>query len=121
VQFAAALLAIPLKDGEADLYDRLSLLFGYVFLTHDDYNDFALKQTVTEAYKALRHDIKSHVANVSRGENGGASALGSYGVHLIRRLLKAGKTVDEVTNIVISSASALVANHIQQVSPHDLD
>jgi len=134
VRFIAAFFAIPLKDGDgADslsykrFYDHLSLLFGYVFLTNDDFNGFALRPAVLKAYKTLDNHIKSHVTKISRagnlkalmdeGDNQGL--LGSYGGNLIQRLLKAGKTVDDITkNIIIPSAVTMVANLIQQVTPY---
>jgi hypothetical protein len=127
----AALFAIPLKESndeeyfaEGELSDYLTLLFGYVFLTHDEFDGFALKATAAEAYETLCHRIKSNVAKISRGgklkgwvetgENKGS--LDSYGINLIRRLLKAGKSVDEIAmNIVTPSAVAMAASHIQQV------
>lgn len=118
----AALFGIPLKDHfvEEELYDRLTLLFGYVFLPRDEVNGFALKGAVEEAYKSLSREIKSYVAKVSRsgkpkGLNQDAT-LKSYGVHLIRRLLNAGKSVEDVaTDIVLPTAAAMAASHIQRV------
>lgn len=126
IQFVAALFSIPLKDdgdhfAEKEFYDRLILLFGYVFLPRDEVNGFALKEAIIEAYKSLGHEIKSNVAKVSRGEKlmelmNGDTALKSYGMHLIQRLLKAGKSVKEIAiDIVLPAAAAMVASHIQQV------
>jgi hypothetical protein len=129
MQFVAALFAIPLKDNkdaEKELYDHLTLLFGYAFLEHDEIDGFELKASAAEAYKALRHRIKSNVVKISRsglfkawadadGKNG---SLDSYGVNLIRRLLKAGKSADEIVDIVIPSAAAMAASQIQQVISH---
>jgi linoleate 10R-lipoxygenase len=120
IQFVAALFGIHLKDDEAEeeFYDRLILLFGYVFLPRDEVNGFALKRAVVEAYKSLNRDIKSNVANISRVGKlmNGDAALKSYGIHLIRRLLKAGKSVEGIaTDIVLPAAAAMAASHIQQV------
>lgn len=118
-----------MKDGdeehiaEKELYDHLTLLFGYAFLTRDEIDGFALKATATEAYRTLRHGIKSNLVKVSRNgksktANGKSGSLDSYGVNLIRRLLKAGKSVDEIAaDIVIPSAAAMAASQIQQVFP----
>jgi len=128
IQFVAALFDIPLKDKDAEkeLYDQLTLLFGYVFLAHDEIDGFALKANAAEAYKTLRHRIKSDIVKATRtgifktwtesSEKSGS--LGSYGVNLIRRLVKAGKSVDEIADIVIPSAAALAASLIQQVIFH---
>ena len=126
IRFVAALFGIRPKHDEdhsakEELYDRLILLFGYVFLSRDEVNGFALKRTVIEAYKSVSHEIKSNVENVSRDGKlrelmSGDAALKSYGIHLIRRLLKSGKSVERVaTDIVLPAATAIVASHIQQV------
>ena len=109
---------------EKELYDYLTLLFGYAFLRQDEIDGFALKASATEAYKALKHRIKSEVVKISRSGRLKAwtdasektELLESYGISLIRKLLKAGKSVDEIpANIVIPSAAAMAASHIQQV------
>ena len=116
IQFVAALFGIPLKDGEDDraekeLYDRLILLFGYIFLTRDEVDGFAQRGDVIDAYKSLSKELKSHL-----GKTNGGDMLKSYGSNLIRRLLKEGKSVDQVaTNIVLPAAAAMAASHIQQV------
>jgi len=116
IQFVAALFGIPLKDGEDDraekeLYDRLILLFGYIFLTRDEVDGFAQRGEVIDAYKSLSKELKSHL-----GKTNGGDMLKSYGSNLIRRLLKEGKSVDQVaTNIVLPAAAAMAASHIQQV------
>lgn len=107
---------------EKELYDHLTLLFGYAFLTRDEIDGFALKATATEAYRTLRHRIKSDLVKASRTgksktASGKSGSLDSYGINLIRRLLKAGKSVDEITaDIVIPSAAAMAASQIQQVT-----
>jgi hypothetical protein len=112
---------------EKELYDHLTLLFGYAFLTHDEIDDFTLKATAVEAYKKLTHRIKSNVSKISRGGKLNAwipsseksGSLDSYGINLIRRLLKAGKSVDEIAvDFVIPLAAAMAASHIQQVISH---
>jgi len=116
IQFVAALFGIPLKDGEdhraeKELYDRLILLFGYIFLTRDEVDGFAQRGDVIDAYKSLSKELKSHL-----GKTNGGDMLKSYGSNLIRRLLKEGKSVDQVaTNIVLPAAAAMAASHIQQV------
>jgi hypothetical protein len=108
---------------EKDLYDHLTLLFGYAFLTHDEVDGFALKVTAGEAYKALRSRIKSIVLKIYRsgklkgwiGTSEKSGSLDSYGINLIRRLLKAGKSVEQIADMVIPSAAAMAASQIQQV------
>jgi hypothetical protein len=122
--FVAALFAIALKDSaeEKRLYEHLTLLFGYAFLKNDEIHGFTLKEKATETYKALQHQIKSNVASARRGGKwkelieGKSGSLDSYGVNLIQRLVKAGKSVDEIAvDIVIPTASAIVASHVVQV------
>jgi hypothetical protein len=108
---------------EKELYDHLILLFGYAFLPHDEVDGFTLKATAAEAYKALRHRIKSNVVKISLSgklrslvdASGKTGSLNSYGINLIRRLLKAGKSADEIADMVIPSAAAMAASQIQQV------
>lgn len=133
VQFVAALFALPLKEPdskkepltEKQLYDILAVLFGYVFLNNDETVGFALKTIVTEAYNTLSKLVKSNVTIVARGgkikswldsveKNG---HLASYGNKLIQRLLKGGKTVDEITKDIMPTAAAATANQGQQVLP----
>jgi hypothetical protein len=123
--FVAALFAIPLKDGEAEkrLYEHLTLLFGYAFLKNDEIHGFTLKAKATKTYKALVQQIKSNVGSARRGGklkeliDGKSGSLDSYGVNLIQRLAKAGKSVDEIAvDIVIPTAAAIVASHVMQVT-----
>ena len=108
---------------EKELYDHLTLLFGYAFLPQDEADGFTLKAAAVEAYKALRHRIKSNLVKISlTGKlkalvegSGKTGSLDSYGINLIRRLLKAGKSVDEIADLVIPSAAAMAASQIQQV------
>jgi hypothetical protein len=131
VQFVAALFTFPLKEPnskrepltEKQLYEILAVLFGYVFLNTDEVVGFSLKAAVTEAYKTLSELVKFNVALVARGgkikswvdgieKNG---FLDSYGNNFIRRLLKAGKTIDEITKEIVPTAAAGTANQGQQV------
>jgi hypothetical protein len=117
-----------LKDNEGqisekEVYDHLTLLFGYAFIPQDEVDGFTLKATAAEAYKALRHRIRSNVVKISLtgklkalvDAGGKTGSLDSYGINLIQRLLKAGKSVDEIADLVIPSAAAMAASQIQQV------
>jgi hypothetical protein len=131
VQFVAALFHFPLKEPsskrepltEKELYEILAALFGYVFLNTDEVVGFSLKAAVTEAYKTLSELVKFNVATVSRGGKVKSWADGldkngfmeSYGNNFIRRLLKAGKTIDEITKEIVPTAAAGTANQGQQV------
>lgn len=122
----AALFAIPLKDGadEKQLFDQLTLLFGYVFLANDEVDGFTLKAKAVRTYKALMHEIKSNISKIRRSGKlkelldvgGKKGSLDSYGINLILRLLKGGKSIDEIAvDIVAPTASAMVASHVLQV------
>src|ERR1700737_4521863 len=131
VQFVAALFGLPLKEPdskkepltEKQLYDILSVLFGYVFLNNDEIAGFSLKRSATDAYKVLRKLIRCNIATVSRGGKlkswvDGVEKKGfldSYGNNLIRRLLKAGRTIDEITEDIMAMSTAATVSQGQQV------
>jgi hypothetical protein len=135
VQFVSQLFNFPLKEPqtklepltEKDLYDILGALFGYVFLDSDEVVGFKLKESVIPAYKALAELVKFNVTLVSRGGKLKSWAddvekrgfLDSYGNNLIRRLVKAGKSIDEIVKDIMPTAAASTANQGQQVFPHE--
>ena len=131
VHFVAQLFDLPLKTDkkphypftEKQLYDILAVLFAYVFLDRDEAVSFKLRKIATKACEALCTLVKFNVREVSVGgfikkladnfkEDG---FLDSYGNAFIRRLLKAGKSVDEITWIIMPTAAAATANQGQQV------
>lgn len=131
VHFVAQLFDLPLKTEknprypftEKQLYDILALLFGYVFLDRDEAASFKVRKIAAKACEALSTLVKLNVKEVSFGgfikklsdnfkEDG---FLDSYGNDFIRRLLKAGKSVDEITWIIMPTAAAATANQGQQV------
>lgn len=131
VNFVAQLFDLPLKTEknprypftEKQLYDILALLFGYVFLDRDEASSFKIRKIAAKACEALSTIVKFNVKEVSFGgyfkklsdnfkEDG---FLNNYGNDFIRRLLKAGKSVDEITWIIMPTAAASTANQGQQV------
>src|ERR1700737_1554661 len=114
VRFVAQFFSFPLKENgllsskepltEKQMYDILSALFGYVFLDKDETASFKLRVAVMEAYKLLSELVKANVALVSHGGKVKSWAdglhpdgfLDSYGNNLIRRLVKAGKSIDAI-------------------------
>jgi hypothetical protein len=132
VQFVSQLFTMPLKDPQSKLepitekqmWDILAILFGYVFLDRDEVSSFALHEAVNTYYKMLAQLVRFNVATVSHGgkvkswldgiEKDGF--LDSYGNNFIRRMLKAGKTIDQITKDIMPTAAASTANQGQQVS-----
>jgi hypothetical protein len=131
VQFVAALFGLPLKEHgsktqvltEKHLYDLLSTIFCQMCLDKDEVAGFSLKEKATEANETLTKLVRSNVAAVSRGrivkpwvDNIKADGnLDSYSNSLIKKSLKAGNSIDEITKEIIPTAAAAFANQIQQV------
>ena len=133
VRFVAQFFSFPLKENgllsskepltEKQMYDILSALFGYVFLDKDETASFKLRVAVMEAYKLLSELVKANVALVSHGGKVKSWAdglhpdgfLDSYGNNLIRRLVKAGKSIDAIVTDILPTAAASTANQGQQV------
>jgi linoleate 8R-lipoxygenase / 9,12-octadecadienoate 8-hydroperoxide 8R-isomerase len=131
VNFTAQLFNLPLKTEEhkhfpfteKQLYDILALLFGYVFLDRDETASFKIRKIAAKACDALATLVKFNVKEVSLGgwikkAADGISKdgfLDSYGNSFIRKLLDAGKSIDEITWIIMPTAAAGTANQGQQV------
>jgi hypothetical protein len=134
VNFTAQLFSLPLKTEkdknfpftEKQLYDILALLFGYVFLDKDETASFKIRKIAAKASAALAELVKFNVKEVSLGGWVKKAAdgirkdgfLDSYGNNFIRRLLDAGKSIDEIIWIIMPTAAAGTANQGQQVVPH---
>jgi hypothetical protein len=132
VQFTSQLFNFPLKEPqtkldpltEKDLFDILAGLFGYVFLNSDEVMGFKLKESVIPAYTTLAELVKLNVTLVTRGGKLKSWAddvekrgfLDSYGNNFIRRMVKAGKSIDEIVKDIMPTASGSI-NQTQQVLP----
>jgi hypothetical protein len=131
VNFVSQLFNLPLKTEdhprhpftEKQLYDILALLFGYVFLDKDEVKSFKIRKVGKDACDALAALVKLNVKEISLGGWVKKLAdgikkdgfLDSYGNTLIRRLLDAGMSFDEVVWIIMPTAAAATANQGQQV------
>lgn len=136
--FIAKMFHIPLKTPESwipdvtvnQLFEILGALFAYVFLDGDPASSMYLRDAAKDATEKLGklvslvcHAVK--VGNVlmpldlgdlfgkRRQNKSTQELLGDYGVKMIRRLLKGGKTVDEVVWTIIPTAAAGVATQTQ--------
>jgi hypothetical protein len=122
---------IPIRDtGEflvgastKELYLGLAVLFAYVFLDGDTAKSFKLRAGAKTATQKLSKLIKVVVEAVAFGKHlylnklfdmgGGGKLLGDYGKHMIERLIRDGKKVDEVVAEIIPTAAASVATQAQ--------
>jgi hypothetical protein len=92
-------------------------------LDKDEVAGFSLREKATEANETLTKLVRSNVAAVSRGrilkpwvdDVKADGHLDSYSNALIKKSLKAGKSIDEITKEIIPTAAAAFANQIQQV------
>lgn len=129
--FAAQMFLIPIKDGSnamvgastKDLYLGLAVLFAYVFLDGDTSKSFKLRARARNAGERLKRLIRLVVEAVAIGEHlhvnklfdmsRSGKLLSDYGRHMIERLIRSGKTVDEVVAEIIPTAAASVPTQAQ--------
>lgn len=110
---------------DAEIYDGLAELFGYVFLDVDPVQ--SLKHRIVGSRKSerlgqvMRKQVEhqqSHIASIARhvlGADSEPEGLANYGAQLVRRLLDDGKSVDEVVWTIIPTAAAACATQAQGV------
>jgi hypothetical protein len=132
--FVAQMFHIPVKDsGEShlgvstkDLYLGLAILFAYVFLDGDTSRSFKLRASAKKATEKLKKLVRLVVQAVALGEHlhlnrlfdasSSGRLLSDYGRHMIERLLKGGKKVDEVVAEILPTAAASVATQAQAMA-----
>ncbi|GFG11879.1 psi-producing oxygenase A [Aspergillus lentulus] len=128
--FCSQFFSIPLEDNKdplpdaytpRELSDALSLLFGYVFLDLEPTD--SLRNRIAAAAEAQRMGtimaksvsnagdsvVRRFMQALGRSEAG----PGSYGQQLVNRLLREGKSVDEVVWTIIPTAAAACATQAQ--------
>lgn len=115
---------IPIKDGgdfsvgatTKDLYLGLAVLFAYVFLDADTTKSLKLRVSAKKATQKLKKLIRLVVEAVAIGEHlhinklldmsSSGKLLSDYGRRMIERLIRGGKSVDEVVAEIIPTAAA---------------
>lgn len=124
---------MPLKDVHnpstdaftpRELSDTLSHLFGYVFLDLEPTESFRnrvvasresqrMGSIMAKTVLSTEHHLISRFMHALGGAGTGEV---SYGPQLVRRLLRGGKSVDEVVWTIIPTAAAACATQAQGVS-----
>lgn len=134
IHFAANVFSLPLKTedrphgvySEQELYMVLAVIFIGIFFDIDPSKSFPLRAAARTVTQQLGKIVEANVSSVNmtgwvagvvdgfREEN---NALKDYGVHMIRRLLDSGLSVDDVTwSQILPTAAAIVANQAEVVS-----
>jgi cytochrome P450 len=128
--FCSRFFSIPLKDNKdpspdaytpRELSDALSLLFGYVFLDLEPTDSLRNRMAAAAEAQRMGTIMAKSVSN-ARGSvvrrfmqalGRSEAAPGSYGQELVNRLLREGKSVDEVVWTIIPTAAAACATQAQ--------
>jgi hypothetical protein len=136
--FCSRFFSIPLKDNKdpspdaytpRELSDSLSLLFGYVFLDLEPTDSLRNRMAAAAEAQRMGTIMAKSVSN-ARGSvvrrfmqalGRSEATPGSYGQELVNRLLREGKSVDEVVWTIIPTAAAACATQAQGVSLHQQD
>ncbi|GME51790.1 Cytochrome P450 [Neofusicoccum parvum] len=131
VHFASNMFSLPLKTKETprgiftehEMYMALAVIFVCIFFDFEPTKSFPLHRAAAAVSKSLGKLIEANVrsANATSWISGIAdsfhendSYLKDYGVHMIRRLLDSGLSVEEVTwSQVFPTAAAMVPNQAQ--------
>ncbi|KAF2178270.1 heme peroxidase [Zopfia rhizophila CBS 207.26] len=123
--FAACLFHIPLKSDHPDaiindrqLYQMFSKIFSYIFLDYDAARSFKLRAEAVKASKELKEIVRKVCVAVKnqrfsffggqRSETKEEKLLPNHGTKLLQRLLATGKSLDEVTTIVLATGAGAV-------------
>lgn len=110
---------------DAEIYDALAELFGYVFLDVDPAQSFKhrvvgsrMAERLGQVMRTQVQHQQSHIASIARqvlGTDSKPEGLANYGAQLVRRLLDDGNSVDEVVWTIIPTAAAACATQAQGV------
>ena len=133
------MFCIPLKSednpqgtmGETELWKTFSEANIYIFFDHEPTKTFARRRAAKKGIEALGKQMVPVIEDLARspplgiikGLKEGAdkalhpskSPMGGYGTTLAKTLLKQGKTAKDVAWILISMATAAIANAAQGV------
>lgn len=109
----------------------MALMFICIFFDLDPAKSFpmrlAAKTLVGQLSKVVEANVKavsltSAISRIVDGRYQNKSYLTDYGIHMIRKLLATGMSVEEVTySHIMPTAGAMVANQAQVVGPTNLD
>jgi len=131
VHFCAELFMLPLKTDErphgifteAELYAIMSAVFALIFFDVDPAGSFPLHIKAHKATQVLGNIVEKNVEaiqnfgilhSISQAIWPRESALKSYGIHMIQRLLKSGMPADElVWGHLLGTAGGMVSNQGQ--------
>ncbi|KAF2141807.1 uncharacterized protein K452DRAFT_287766 [Aplosporella prunicola CBS 121167] len=131
VHFAANMFSLPLKTkknprgvfSEHEMYMALAVIFTCIFFDMDPAKSFPLHRAANAVSKSLGKIIEANVksvsltgviSNLADSYRENESFLKDYGVHMVRRLLDAGLSAEEVTwSQVFPTACAMVPNQAQ--------
>ncbi|GIC94665.1 peroxidase/cytochrome P450 family protein [Aspergillus udagawae] len=128
--FCSQFFSIPLLDykdlspeaySPRELSDALALLFGYVFLDLEPTDSLKIRiAAATEAQrmgaimaKSVSNARDSFVRRFMQALGRSEAGAASYGPQLVNRLLREGKSVDEVVWTIIPTAAAACATQAQ--------
>lgn len=138
-QSAAHFFHVPLKSRQhphglltpQQYFTIMCICFAWAFLDIDESKDFSLRLYATEAGKqftpivklgaiaAKNHKLIDLLHNFPYFKDID-DMTNSYGAQLIARMLKEGKSIDEITAELIPMMTGMVATHAQSVSAGEL-
>jgi hypothetical protein len=126
--FVARLLYIPVKGDlsfktafdETELYERMLTIFRYIYMDEAPAKSSRLRSAalqankdlagnITEVCKTLQCPSFAHILFHRRQKTGREDSMPNHGNELLQRLFEGGKSVEEVTSIVVHLAVEIVA------------
>ncbi|KAH7062119.1 fatty acid oxygenase [Macrophomina phaseolina] len=131
VHFASNMFSLPLKTSENkhgiftehELFMALSVIFACIFFDFSPEKSFPLHRAALAVAKGLGKLIEANVkstssvswaASITDSFHENSTHLKDYGVHMVRRLLESGLSVEDVAwSQVFPTATAMVPNQSQ--------
>lgn len=128
------MFSLPLKTSENkhgiftehELFMALSVIFACIFFDFSPEKSFPLHRAALAVAKGLGKLIEANVkstssvswaASITDSFHENSTNLKDYGVHMVRRLLESGLSVEDVAwSQVFPTATAMVPNQSQVVS-----
>ena len=128
-RFVARLCYVPLKDSlnpkakfdDRELYDKMAIVFQYVYRNEDSTRSSALKQAALQANMDLTKELGevceaikcssfAHVLLHRDRKVSKTDLLQNHGDELLQRLFDGGKTVEEVASLAVLLAVELAVS-----------